>query len=216
MFNNLCTELLLGGDFLQQHKQVIFRFDSDGRNLVIDKSSNTCVLSEAKVECPSLFSNLLPNCKPIATKSRRFNSSDQQFINVEVNRLHDDNIIRPSVSPWRSQVVVVKTKDETASQCIDDSDEIKRRLCIDYSQTINLFTLLDAYPIPHIHTMVNNLAKYNVFATYDLRSAYHQIPICESDKPYTAFEAGGKLWEFNRIPFGVTNGGPIFQRKWPK
>ena len=29
---------------------------------------------------------------------------------------------------------------------------------------------------------------------------------------FTAFEAGGKLHEFNRIPFGVTNGVASFQR----
>ena len=45
-----------------------------------------------------------------------------------------------------------------------------------------------------------------------MKSAYHQIPIQESDKPYTAFEANGKLYQFNRIPFGVTNGVSVFQR----
>ena len=163
-----------GRRFLHRHKQVIFRFDSDGWNLAIVIFSNTCVLSEAKVDCPSLFSNLLPNCKSTATKSHRYYSLDQQFINVEVNHLHDNTINRPSVSPWRAQFVVVKTKDDAASHCIDNSDKIKRRLCIDYLQTKNSFTLLDAYPIPYIHTVVNNLAKYNVVATYDLHSAYHQ------------------------------------------
>jgi len=29
---------------------------------------------------------------------------------------------------------------------------------------------------------------------------------------FSAFEAGGRLWEYNRLPFGVTNGVPAFQR----
>ena len=66
-------------------------------------------------------------------------------------------------------------------------------MCIDYSQTINLFTELDAYPLSRIDTLVNKLAKYHVFSTFDLRSAYHQIPIAKNDKAYTAFEAAGKL-----------------------
>ena len=86
-------------------------------------------------------------------------------------------------------------------------------MCVDYSQTINLFTNLDAYPLPRIDDLVTKLATYNVFSTFDLKSAYHQIPIEESQKVYPGFEAGGKLWEFNRIPFGIKNGVPQFQRK---
>ena len=85
-------------------------------------------------------------------------------------------------------------------------------MCIDYSQTVNLFTELDAYPLTKIEFLVNELAKYRVFSTFDLRSAYYQILIAEKDRPFTALEACGKLWEFTRIPFGVTNGVPAFQR----
>ena len=201
VFKNLCTEVLLGKDFLQKHKLVTFQFQPTGDELIINCSGeNLCALSEAKIECPSIFSNLHPGCKPIATKSRRYNSSHQKFIKEETNRWLSEKICRPSQSPWRAQVLVVT------------NHEGKRRLCIDYSQTINLFTELDAYPIPRIDDMINTLAQYSFFTTYDLASAYHQIPIPECDKKFTAFEAGGKLLEFHRIPYGVMNGGPVFQR----
>ena len=32
------------------------------------------------------------------------------------------------------------------------------------------------------------------------------------DKPYTAFQAGKALYQFTRVPFGVTNGVACFQR----
>ena len=60
--------------------------------------------------------------------------------------------------------------------------------------------------------MVREISQYTWFSTFDLKSAYHQIPLHEDDKVYTAFEADGGLWEFNRIPFGVTNGVSKFQR----
>ena len=85
-------------------------------------------------------------------------------------------------------------------------------MVVDYSQTINRFTQLDAYPLPRIDDLVNEVAQHNFFSTLDLQSAYHQVLLQENEKLYTAFEAGGKLYEFNRIPFGVTNGVASFQR----
>jgi hypothetical protein len=45
------------------------------------------------------------------------------------------------------------------------------------------------------------------------RSAYHQVPLKNDDKPYTAFEARGCLYQFTCLPFGVTNGVACFQRE---
>ena len=82
---------------------------------------------------------------------------------------------------------------------------------MDYSQTINIYTELDAHPLPTIDDMVNELAKHTLFSTFDLRSAYHQIKIVESDCKFTAFEANGRLHEFTRISFGVKNGVAAFR-----
>ena len=52
----------------------------------------------------------------------------------------------------------------------------------------------------------------NAKCFYDLKSAYHQIPIKEFEREYTAFEGLGELYEFCVVPFGVTNGVPVFHR----
>ena len=59
--------------------------------------------------------------------------------------------------------------------------------------------------------LAQEIAKYKIYSSLDLKSAYHQIPIKE-DRPYMAFEANGKLYQFYRIPFGVTNDVACFQR----
>ena len=46
----------------------------------------------------------------------------------------------------------------------------------------------------------------------DLKSAYYQLPLCPEDRSYTAFEACAKLYQYTRLPFGVTNGVSYFQR----
>ena len=89
-------------------------------------------------------------------------------------------------------------------------------MALDYSLTINLYTELDAYPMPNIQEQIETVAQYKVFSTYDLKTAFHQIPIPPEDRKYTAFEADGGLYEFTVIPNGVTNGSPAFQRVMDK
>ena len=62
-------------------------------------------------------------------------------------------------------------------------------MVIDYSQTINRCTYLDAYPLPRIDEQAYELAQSKIFSTLDFKSAYYQIPTAEEDRPYTAFEA---------------------------
>ena len=88
----------------------------------------------------------------------------------------------------------------------------KPRMVVDYSQTTNRFTLLDAYPLPNINEQMAKIAKASVFSTLDLKSAYYQLPLHAEDQPYTAFEVEGKLYQCTRLPFGVTNGVSFFQR----
>ena len=201
VFDNLCCDVLLGQDFQKRHSRMIIEYDGAESDLVV-ANKGTCALVAAKVtKTPSLFAHLDPNCRPIAVKSRRYSKNDFLFIKKEIQRLLAEGIIQPSISPWRAQPLVVT-----------NSVTKKKRLCIDFSQTINIYTPLDSYPMSRIEDLVNTLASYTVFSTFDLRQAYHQLPIAECDRKYTAFEAAGKLYEFNRVPFGVTNGGPAFQR----
>ena len=76
----------------------------------------------------------------------------------------------------------------------------------------NRFTLLDAHPLLSNENLVNEVALDKFYSSLDLRSAYNQIALLPEEKQYTAFEAGGELLQFERFPFGVTNGTSAFQR----
>ncbi|XP_068237219.1 uncharacterized protein [Palaemon carinicauda] len=185
VLKDLCCDVILGYDFQKQHQSVSFQYEGKRPSLKITGAKPVCLLATADIDEPSLFPNLPRQCKPIAVKSRRYSQDDQLFVKDQISHLLSEGIIEPSISPWRAQVVVVK----------DPLDRHKKRLCIDYSQTINQYTELDAYPLPRIEDMVHDLAKYKVFSTFDLKSAYHQISIKESERKYTAFEGGASQAE---------------------
>ena len=53
---------------------------------------------------------------------------------------------------------------------------------------------------------------YGPPCTLDLKSAYHQVMLLPEEQKYTAFGAGGHLYEFKRVPFGLKNAVPCFLR----
>ena len=57
-------------------------------------------LQAVKTRTPvHLFKHLRADCRPIATKSRRYSRFDTEFISVEVKRLFREGLIEPSNSP---------------------------------------------------------------------------------------------------------------------
>ena len=201
VIDNLFVELIVGKDIMKEHRKVTFNFQGPRDELMIGAlSDNAQHFSEMKVPPLPLFTNMTSNVKPVTTKSRRYTKSDFSFIKTETEKLLKEDVIEPSVSPWRAQVLVVSNENH------------KKRMVADYSGTVNLFTELDAYPLPNICDMINEISQYTVFSTLDLKSAYYQVPINPDDRKYTAFEADGNLYQFKRLPVGVTKGGSASQR----
>ena len=52
-------------------------------------SDITCAVSAASIGNDSLFTNILPTCRPIATRSRHFSVDDKAFIQNEIVKLPD-------------------------------------------------------------------------------------------------------------------------------
>ena len=201
IIDNLCADAILGQNFFKLHKEIIFEPGGKNQSLTINKNreKKLCV-SAANIESPYLFEFTSQNIKPIAIRSRSYTKEDSDFINEEIQKLLNADIIESSRSPWRAQVLVVQRENK------------KKRMVVDYSQTINKFTELDAYPLPKMESIINNISQDKYYSSIDLRSAYYQVPLKEEERHYTAFEAGGKLYQYKRLPFGVTNGVSVFQR----
>jgi hypothetical protein len=55
-------------------------------------------------------------------------------------------------------------------------------------------------------------AGCTVFSKIDLRKGHHQIPVNQADVQKIAITTPFGLFEYKRMPFGLRNAGPSFQR----
>ena len=117
----------------------------------------------------------------------------------EFQKMLDMGIIRESRSAWSSPLHVVPKADGSW------------RPCGDYRK-LNLATVDDRYPLPHIQSFTSATAGAKVFTVIDLIRGYHQIPMAEEDIAKTAIITPFGLFEFLRMPFGLKNSAQAFQR----
>ena len=136
---------------------------------------------------------------PIKQSPRRLPYAFREEAKSQVRDMLDQGVIQPSTSPWASPIVLVKKKDG------------KYRFCVDYRK-LNSVTVKDAHPLPRVDDLLDSLQGSIMFSTLDLRTGYWQINMDPADREKTAFTTPDGLWEFLRLPFGVSNGCATFQR----
>ena len=112
-------------------------------------------------------------------------------------------VIRPSTADTVSQVLLVVKKGTT-----------KLRFCIDYRALNDATTCPEAWPIPNIKQLLERLGskKPKYFGVMDLTSGYHQAPLSESAKRWTAFITAFGVFEWTRVPMGLKGAPSYFQR----
>ena len=136
---------------------------------------------------------------PVQLSSYRFAFQERTKLREIIQSMLDSNEIRPSNSPWSSPCLL--TPKPSGGW----------RFVVDYRQ-LNKSIDRQFFPIPTIHETLQSLKGSTFFSSIDLLSGFHQLPLAEEVKQYTAFQSPFGLHEYNVLPQGLKVSPIIFQK----
>ena len=87
------------------------------------------------------------------------------------------------------------------------------RFCIDFRR-LNVVTKHENWPLPKIKEMLERLGRKKAkwYGVIDLTKGYYQAPLHENSQHLTAFITPDGLYEWKRVPMGLSGAGAYFQR----
>ena len=142
------------------------------------------------------------NIKLVFCKPRSVPYAMRSKVNAELDRLVAEGIIEAvPISDWAAPIVPVLKQDKSSV-----------RICGDFRLTVNKAVKLDRYPIPKIEDLFAKLSGGKRFSKLDLSQAYQQLELDEESKQYVVINTQRGLFQYNRLPFGVSSAPGIFQR----
>ena len=102
-------------------------------------------------------------------------------------------------SEWAAPIVAVPKLDG------------RIRICGDHKVTVNPHIEPDRHPLPKPDDLFASLSGGKKFTKIDLSHAYLQMMLDDESKKYMVINAHKGLYQYTRMPFGISSAPAIFQ-----
>ena len=118
----------------------------------------------------------------------------------------ENGLIEPSTSEWRSPVVMLKKPGDAGY-----------RFAIDYRK-VNAVSEKTSFPLPRLDDVWDAIgeAKATHFTVLYMASGFWQLPLHPDTKHKSSFITQQGQYQWNRMPFGLSNATTTFQMTMSK
>ncbi|KAI2653739.1 Transposon Tf2-9 polyprotein [Labeo rohita] len=162
---------------------------------VFSKSRAACLPPHRPYDCAI---DLVPGTSLPKGKLYSLSAPEREAMEKYISDSLAAGFIRPSSSPAGAGFFFVGKKDGSL------------RPCIDY-RGLNNIIVKNTYPLPLMSSAFERLQGASIFTKLDLRNTYHLVRIRKGDEWKTAFNTPRGHFEYQVMPFGLSNSPAVFQ-----
>ena len=149
----------------------------------------------------------MQNDNSIWSPPRPFSPLEMQIGHEKVSEMLEAGII--------SEISTLNAKHASAvtmpAKKAPDGTWSDKRFCVDLRRH-NANVVVDRYSMPLPEDLFRRVQGAKWISKLDCRSGFFNLVLDEESRPLTAFWWGGKLYAFNRLPFGHVNATAYFQK----
>jgi len=131
---------------------------------------------------------LKPGTSPVTIRPYLYTAAHKDELERQCATMIQQGIVRHNDSAFSSPVILVMKADGSW------------RFCVDY-HALNALMVTDAFPIPVVDELLDELHGAKFFTKLNLRSGYHQVQMRTDDNHKTAFRTHDGLYEFLGMSF---------------
>jgi len=135
--------------------------------------------------------NIQQDARPVRQRPYSYSQEARVEIERQIQEMLAIKFIRHSISPWASNKLLVRKKNN------------EQRFCIEY-KALNRCIIPEVHAVPSFSSIHDTLsyAKPVIFSSLNLRASFHSLIVDKESIKYTAFQSHLGQFEYLCAPFG--------------